>query len=436
MDNNNDYDSNLSILMDMFPTVARSVLQVHLLENNNDLELTIGLLLRENNEKSANDDELHQIYDMFPQLDCNIIKNQFITNRKSVESTISDLLNYETLQRLKEETSPGKVQQSGKKSNWKSTNDHLETIIKFTDSPRNIAQKYFVENGFDPIRAIIKIILDYYDKSHFIENVTTVKTIRKPYAPVRGGRVQSSMGLAHVSKQDAESKKVRQVSLQRSRSYKHTLSSPQMVELNGLIAGNHDLKAINYEFLQKCLQFYDGDVVKVLNISALLIEDDKNITMTWNFDECFTLTSKDHCKQHLSKASTSLISHRNEVSDSYESPFQNKEAISLVNSLFQTYRLDFHGFLPNEAVSTLKLALNKWWSKEVAERELNSHNINSYGSKVQFVSPLTVVTGRGIHSIGGISKVRLQVKSFLEKNHYIFWEESSFFRIEGKKKKK
>lgn len=85
------------------------------------------------------------------------------------------------------------------------------------------------------------------------------------------------------------------------------MDSPQMVELNELVADNRDLKAINHEFLQKCLQFYDGDVVKVLNISSLLIEDDKNITKTWNFDEGFTLTSRDNCKQHLPKFSTPQI---------------------------------------------------------------------------------------------------------------------------------
>lgn len=68
MNNDDELDSKLSTLMDMFPTISKSILQVHLLENNNNLELTIGLLLKENDEKSAADDELHQLYDMFPQL--------------------------------------------------------------------------------------------------------------------------------------------------------------------------------------------------------------------------------------------------------------------------------------------------------------------------------------------------------------------------------
>lgn len=46
MDNNDDHESKLSILMDMFPAISKSKLQVHLLENNNDLDLTIGLLLK------------------------------------------------------------------------------------------------------------------------------------------------------------------------------------------------------------------------------------------------------------------------------------------------------------------------------------------------------------------------------------------------------
>ncbi|EJS42974.1 cue2p [Saccharomyces arboricola H-6] len=441
MDNSGDHDSKLSALMDMFPTVSRSTLQVRLLENNNDLELTVGLLLKESDERCTVDDELHQLYDMFPQLDCNIIKNQFITNGKSVEPTISDLLNYEILQKLEDnqKDSPNSTQQEEKKNNWKLTKDHTETIIKFTDAPKNVAQKYFVENGFDPIRAIIKIILEYFDKSHFKGNPHIVKQKPRMTALVRGGRVQSSMGLAHLSKKSEMSTKEEEEKTKRAQTYKHSQNSAQMIELNELIAGNHDLKAINHGFLQKCLQFYDGDITKVLDLSTLLIEDEKNITKTWNFDEGFTMTSQDNCKQHLSRSSTPPAPHKNGANNLPKSHFQNeevhKEATSIMNNLFQTYRLDFHGFLPSEALSILKLALNKWWSKEVTERELNSHNINAYGSKVQFVSPLVVVTGRGIHSVGGISKVRLQVKNFLEKNHYIFWEEPSFFRIDGKKRK-
>lgn len=437
-DDYDDYDSQLSILMDMFPTVSRSILQEHLLENNNDLELTICLLLKENEEKATADNELHQLYDMFPHINCDIIKDQFITNEKSVELTISDLLNYEILQKLKQDQKipPDSIQQDRTKNNWKLTNDHIQTIIKFTDAPKDIAQKYFVENSFDPIGAVIKIVLDYYDKDHFPQTSTTANAKTRFTAPVRGGRVQSSMGLAHVLKQGEKSTKEGEENTKRATTYKHSLSSPQMIELNDMIEGNHDLKAINHEFLQKCLQFYDGDITKVLDLSSLLIKDDKSITKTWNIDGGFTLTSQDNCKQHSSKPSTPPISHKNGVN---KSPFQNEEtreeAAALINNLFQTYRLDFHGFLPNEAVSILKLALNKWWSKEVTERELNSHNINTYGSKVQFVSPLVVVTGRGIHSVGGVSKVRLQVKNFLEKNHYVFWEESSFFRVEGKRRK-
>lgn len=441
MNNDDELDSKLSTLMDMFPTISKSILQVHLLENNNNLELTIGLLLKENDEKSAADDELHQLYDMFPQLDTNLIKNQFAANGKSVESTISELLDYEVLQKLREnqEIIPESVEQSGRESNWKSTNNHIETIIKFTDAPKSIAQKYFVEGGFDPVRAIIKIILDYYDKNDFPKNSITVKAKKRPTATVRGGRVQSSIGLAHVLKKSESLTKAGGKSTKRPRTYKHCLNSPQMIELNELIAGNHALKVINHEFLQKCLQFYDGDVMKVLDLSSLLLKDDKSITKTWNLDEGFTLTSQNNCKQHVVKSSIPPAFHKNRVSSLYESPSQNNEThegtASIIENMFQTYRLDFHGFLPNEAVSTLNIALNKWWSKEVAERELNSHNINAYGSKVQFVSPLVVVTGRGIHSVGGISKVRIQVKKFLERNYYMFWEESSFFRIEGKKRK-
>lgn len=83
----------------------------------------------------------------------------------------------------------------------------------------------------------------------------TFKVKRSPNTTVRGGRVQSSTGLAHVLKKDKESANVAQESLKRPKSYKHSLDSPQMVELNELVADNRDLKAINHEFLQNACNF-------------------------------------------------------------------------------------------------------------------------------------------------------------------------------------
>ena len=112
-----------------------------------------------------------------------------------------------------------------------------------------------------------------------------------------------------------------------------------------------------------------------------------------------------------------------------------REGTQMISRLFETYSLDFHGFLPSTAVELLKKALEIWWGEELSEREMNAKR-SITNNKALYVKPLTVITGRGMHSVGGISKVRVQVKKYLTSNNYIFWEEPSFFTIEGKKSSK
>ena len=108
-----------------------------------------------------------------------------------------------------------------------------------------------------------------------------------------------------------------------------------------------------------------------------------------------------------------------------------KKGLTIVQDTFTNYRADLHGFLPDEAVSIVRECLKKWWAEELILREQKAQRLNQ--RIVANVKPFTIITGRGIHSVGGVSKVRKKVKYFLENNTFVFLEEPSFFIVEGKK---
>ena len=103
----------------------------------------------------------------------------------------------------------------------------------------------------------------------------------------------------------------------------------------------------------------------------------------------------------------------------------------MVQDVLVSPRLDFHGFLCNDALLVLHKCLNKWWEEELTQRELHNQKLSM--SQVANVSPLTVITGRGIHSDNGVSKLKRDVRKFLDKNDYKYHEDTAYFVVLGKK---
>lgn len=88
--------------------------------------------------------------------------------------------------------------------------------------------------------------------------------------------------------------------------------------------------------------------------------------------------------------------------------------------------------MPYEAELIAERCLNVWWTKELALREMNGQRLNQI--KAINLAPFKIITGRGLHSVGGVSKVRIKVKKFLDTCLYSYTEEASYFIVEGKKK--
>lgn len=96
--------------------------------------------------------------------------------------------------------------------------------------------------------------------------------------------------------------------------------------------------------------------------------------------------------------------------------------------------LDFHGWLPEDAATTAAQRLARWWAAELAQRELNNTRLNQI--EAVHVSPVTLVTGRGLHSTGGVPRVRIRVQRMLDELNYVYIEEPSRFTVTGRRRKR
>lgn len=94
--------------------------------------------------------------------------------------------------------------------------------------------------------------------------------------------------------------------------------------------------------------------------------------------------------------------------------------------------LDFHGWLPEDAATTAAQRLARWWATELAQRELNNTRLNQI--EAVHVSPVTLVTGRGLHSTGGVPRVRIRVQRMLDELNYVYIEEPSRFTVTGRRR--
>lgn len=94
--------------------------------------------------------------------------------------------------------------------------------------------------------------------------------------------------------------------------------------------------------------------------------------------------------------------------------------------------LDLHGLLVPQAMSQTSSALSDWWKTEQTAR-IQDGRLHQYGATARFVDPLKVVTGRGLHSEGGVSKIKKGVRGYLERNGYLYEEESWGYVVHGRR---
>lgn len=332
---------------------------------------------------------------------------------------------------------------------WSSATDSIQDIQNYTHAPLKIAQNAFYKKSLNPARAIIDIIYHYtqylleFSESSSLSSPPREHETTNVKLTNTGGRVQSVRGLAHSKHISAaipaETKKSKSQGTASSikQTYVYHPSSDEAMELNSIIGSNPSLKAINPEFLKQALIFFDGDVAQTTLVAVFIMDCDAarftfidvgpKVPIVKHHQNLKTCPGTTTAKEKAASSDSTVLDPASFVSDeSYDN------AVKICEDVFNNYTADLHGFLPHEATLITQTCLKTWWSEELALREINGHRLNQI--KAVNVAPFKVITGRGLHSVGGISKVRIKVRSYLESNAYVYLEEPSFFIVQGKRK--
>lgn len=208
-------------------------------------------------------------------------------------------------------------------------------------------------------------------------------------------------------------------------SYTYNDTSREAEELRKQIEQQTLLQQVNYAFLVKCLEFFEGAVDRVLRVAYLFVD---HAATKLTFDPKLGL---DTTYQVESKAADILKACKNVPQKAWK--FTPSSTFNTMNSgmslLSKTQSLpspvsgivDLHGYLVGEAVQLAEREVKKWWNEEIRERQ--AHGILSkFGSRAAFVEPLDVITGRGLHSSGG-PKLRKPVIQMLNRLKFLYREE-------------
>ena len=491
--NPNSDDGNttkLLQLIEIFPDRPIDLLKTSLDDTAGDLELAISLVLSssdpihneqltkvgqpqgagKDNDNNSNgidssEDKLLELYSMFPDIDTRVIASYYSSEGNSMYNTICDLLSYEMLsvedkeeQQLLEERLTELRGKRSTKNSWDLLREHVSLILRYTQVDERTARQYYYKHFFHPLPTIVAII--HEQKRVELADGNETKTVTKNRAKHNFSRVQSQRGFAYTrghipsrysatatatttvrhphSQTLPTSRKPRDV--EPKQLYVYSDNDPKTKALRELVRSSPKLSGINPTFLRDALTYYKGDTEKTLDLCCLLAEQD-GIKYSFLLD---TPDGAGHSLEEHSHSNLTVVNSRPSTPPQKGSRHRKSTEIlgtskhheTIANDrqlrdLFNTYKLDFHGYLPQEAVSILQIALEKWWDKEITLRERNTIKLNLI--EVCCVQPLIVITGRGIHSVGGVSKVRIQVKKLLENELFVFDERPSFFTVYGKK---
>lgn len=423
-------DHDLAVLVEMFPNVPTQAVQTALESSGYVVDDACAMLLSD--QQQLREDPEEQLQAMFPNINRKTIQ-QVYEEQGGSDGAVAELLNHSLLVEEEEQQQRAKEGEESRQS-LKRTSSGPEQCVKtvrlHTDVSEAEAKQFSYRSSFNAVKAIITIIESHDDQS--APRKSDMPSPIEPKSNRIGGRVQASHGIAHANSFAALQPKnnIKSNSKPQGR-YIYSKESVEGQELEDAIRSNLDLRSINPTFLRHTLQFYGGDLQRTL-LLAVFILDHKAAHYTH--------------KESVTVAQASDVSgftqtqpRRRRSSTGSASPFNptlwddqcSGPARRMVQDIFINPRLDFHGFLCNDALLVLRACLDKWWMEELTQRELHNQKLSM--SQVANVSPLKVITGRGIHSDNGFSKLKREIRKFLDKNNYKYLEDSAYFVVVGKK---
>lgn len=463
----------VEMLTDLFPIYPRSEL-VARVKSTNDVENLIDVLfseqddqnkpsLKETDAKNYSNDVL-TLKEIFPEYDFEVLRKVLNRNDEDIALASAVIL----------QGNPEEISLEGKKSKLRmNMNNHnngarlqsswvaLQTEATRLEDILNIPSQQLLsylhkhEGKFH--ETLVAIINDNSVRRLNVSSASSSSS-RSSLASFsqhvpRGGRVQGPSSKPTISVPS-----IRCESAPPEDKYRYDENSLEAKEIKAIYVGNPEFKSIDEQFLEKSLVFFRGDVAKVIEIAALLVQDkaghltfrQKPAAMTFSsISQAVTGKKKKPLSlvepyKHSNLRSASPIaqfplsgatSSSSIIAASSRSPTPTDEVSIMkekLKSAAKTNTLDLHNLTVPTALEATGQALRDWWKDELDQRLVDG-NLTRFGSRVQFVNPLNLVTGRGIHSQGGKAKIRIAVKNYLTRNNYVFEEYSGRFEIEGKR---
>jgi len=439
--------------------------------------------------------KVNSLSEVFNHIDNMVIAKVLEESDYDMLRASESLLNYDLIEKIERDLriqvdnfNKTKLDQiNTKKDAWGSANDKISEIVKLLSIDKNIVKTYYHKNNGNSILTIVDVIFNLRREIEEKEKEEKKKALKlqneewkslqsksipkdgklplqyheptnssatKVLLP-KGGRVQNGLNSTQPKFNTVKSrlKKNKPNDLKDERHYHYEPNSPEAQELATMVYEDPTLVEISWEFYQKCMIFFKGEVSKVISLALFIVENDgATITYRNKFDQMKAGLGKPKAEdsQPFSWASISSRSSsssrelerkaddfaevmkktkaRRSSEDDRQSMLQKRE----LNKCRHTNELDLHGFQVQNARETVEIALKDWWSDELQARE--QHGNSGRGYKAREVDPLKIITGRGIHSEGGFSKVRASVKKWLNNSEYHSHEETAGFVVTGLKK--
>lgn len=202
--------------------------------------------------------------------------------------------------------------------------------------------------------------------------------------------------------------------------------SEEEQELKLYILAEPLLRLLNYRFLRRALLFFKNDLSKVLEVASMFTEAKlQSLTLE--------LEPKANHSAMISeiKYDQVLLAKPGPQLSQDNSPLPKGYSVNVKSPKFRGNVLDLHGHTVAQAVALAELTAVAWWNEE-REMRISYGKMDKLGAQAQFVNRLVIVTGRGLHSVGG-PKIRSSVVRRLTKLGFLLDEDVGLLIIKGKK---
>jgi len=488
MDNSqiSDFIQKRSLVQSLLPHIEQVVIEETLIENDLDVDLAVNQLLSTDadtfsQENYAADKNLIKDLEslditsdfasektaywinLFPQLSYDQIKNVIKQNLHEPEEVILSALEATSVVLLDQ------LDVDTPENNSKDTK-LINDLILFEHHPKDIIENELLMGDYEDIddEAITQMKASILKKFISLDNNKIVEILEEHRYHI-GQTIVSIIVKSKYKNGDSSSlvsnSKIKGIVQRSNRGNNVKLvdpfnqslkrSSPQPTNFFNVNLKSE--KLINYYddkittlLVKTIINYYEGNETKSLNLIDYLEQNeyiDETVKLLEIFDkdnklDFYTLvgpnslheSQKPKVLPHTYKASIKkprIIKH---VSANKKRGKHSQLDIDYSDNIEKAPTvIDLHGQTVASALMTISKSLKNWWQMELNLRGNSATQAQQARSlKALYAGPLNIITGKGLHSKQGVSRIKIQCRTYLRLNSYTFEEGDGFFTVTGR----